>query len=105
MSEMFLRRLGNVFTYPTSIPRGWVKCLTPSGGISTFDYVTSGYQFSCALRSSDHKAECWGLDDSGQASPPDVAFLTISAGYRHVCGIQLADYQILCWGLNDSRSC
>eukprot|EP00913_Durusdinium_trenchii_P001211 g1114.t1 len=75
------------------------------GGISTFDYVTSGYQFSCALRSSDHKAECWGLDDSGQASPPDVAFLTISAGYRHVCGIQLADYQILCWGLNDSRSC
>ncbi|CAK9009220.1 unnamed protein product [Durusdinium trenchii] len=75
------------------------------GGISTFDYVTSGYQFSCALRSSDHKAECWGLDDSGQASPPDVAFLTISAGYRHVCGIQLADYQILCWGLNDVGQC
>ena len=71
------------------------------GTSDAFDYITSGYRFSCALKVADRKAVCWGLDDIGQATPPAVAFLTISAGYKHACGIQLIDHAVVCWGLND----
>ncbi|CAJ1426414.1 unnamed protein product [Effrenium voratum] len=69
----------------------------PSG---SYEHITSGFRFSCALRASDHSAVCWGLNDFGQASPPSAAFLTVSAGYKHACGIR-EDYLLACWGLDD----
>ena len=71
------------------------------GTSDLFEYITSGYRFSCALKVSDRRAVCWGLDDSGQATPPAFPFLTISAGYKHTCGIRLVDNAVVCWGLND----
>ena len=71
------------------------------GTSDAFDYITSGHRFSCALKAADRTPVCWGLDDSGQATPPAVPLLTISAGYKHACGIRLADYNVVCWGLND----
>ncbi|OLP83182.1 putative serine/threonine-protein kinase-like protein CCR3 [Symbiodinium microadriaticum] len=71
------------------------------GTSDLFEYITSGYRFSCALKVTDRRAVCWGLDDSGQATPPAFPFLTISAGYKHACGIRLVDNAVVCWGLND----
>ena len=41
---------------------------------------------------------CWGLDDLGQASPPeDGQFIAIASGYAHSCGIR-EDLSLTCWG-------
>ena len=41
---------------------------------------------------------CWGLDDYGQASPPEGERLTaIDSGAGHSCGLR-ADGSVVCWG-------
>ncbi len=49
---------------------------------------------------SDGTLACWGLNDSGQASPPSGTFTRIIAGYWHTCGVR-SDGTLACWGLND----
>jgi alpha-tubulin suppressor-like RCC1 family protein len=52
--------------------------------------------FTCALR-TDGAAICWGLDDSGQASPPAETFVQVSTGRQHACGVR-EDGTAICWG-------
>ena len=41
---------------------------------------------------------CWGIDDYGQASPPEgERFIALSSGERHVCALR-ADGTPVCWG-------
>ncbi len=51
---------------------------------------------------SDGEATCWGLDSSGQSTPPSGArFRALSAGFSHTCGIiegGIADGEATCWG-------
>lgn len=77
------------------------ELLGPSSLTVAFKSVTSGYAFSCGIRSDNLQAMCWGLNDAGQSSPPaGVAFLAISAGNRHVCGVRQTDHYVQCWGQN-----
>jgi hypothetical protein len=40
---------------------------------------------------------CWGLDESGQASPPDVELAIVRSGWTHSCGVE-PDGTPHCWG-------
>ncbi|NLN62677.1 MAG: hypothetical protein GX146_07335, partial [Myxococcales bacterium] len=40
---------------------------------------------------------CWGDNENGQATPPDVVFTAIAAGYYHTCGLD-EDGAAHCWG-------
>jgi len=58
--------------------------------------VAAGASHSCAL-DTDGRATCWGRNEYGQASPPDVALQAISAGAQFTCGLRL-DGTPICWG-------
>ena len=67
---------------------------------SAQDYVqvAAGLHHACGLHGSG-LAECWGLNDAGQASPPQIEFAKISS----TCGITPRlvpsdDAEIHCWG-------
>jgi len=75
--------------------------------------ITTGGNFSCALR-SDGGVSCWGLNSAGQlggtsdmsAVPVGVAGLTsgisaIAAGFYHACGVT-TDGGVTCWGGNET---
>ena len=62
--------------------------------------IAAGFYHSCGLDVSG-TVTCWGSDDQGQASPPDLLFETIEAGGYHNCGLTQAG-EIACWGLDDS---
>jgi hypothetical protein len=60
--------------------------------------VAAGSNHACGLH-EDGFVECWGLDDMGQASPPQIEFSEISS----TCGITPRlipsdDAEIHCWG-------
>jgi len=60
--------------------------------------IASGLHHACGLH-EDGLTECWGLDDVGQASPPQIEFAAISS----TCGITPMvtpsdDAEIHCWG-------
>ena len=40
---------------------------------------------------------CWGLNDTGQATPPAGTFIQVSAGGYHTCGLR-TDGTLACWG-------
>ncbi|MFN8602073.1 MAG: putative Ig domain-containing protein [Candidatus Binatia bacterium] len=52
--------------------------------------------FTCALDGAG-KAACWGLDSTGQATPPADTLLQITAGGTHACGLRV-DGSVVCWG-------
>src|SRR5207245_1849435 len=54
--------------------------------------------FTCGVR-SDGTVVCWGLNNSGQASPPADTFTALSAGGVHACGVK-SDGTVACWGFN-----
>lgn len=66
----------------------------------TVAQVSVGGGHSCALR-TDGTVACWGLDGSGQATPPAATFTQVSAGGAHTCGLK-PDGSIACWGANGS---
>ena len=68
----------------------------PSG---RFVSVSAGYYYTCGIRTDD-TVECWGWNESGQATPLAGRFVSVSAGYAHTCGMRV-DYTIQCWGWNE----
>ncbi len=81
--------------------------------LDTFSSAVSGFRHTCALRSSDRYAYCWGLGSSGQIGNNAVTSsgvpllvsgarpysqLTASAGGNFTCAIASADSAGYCWG-------
>ena len=46
---------------------------------------------------TDGAIVCWGSDESGQASPSQGRFESVSAGAEHSCGVK-TDGAVACWG-------
>ena len=82
-------------------------------GGQTFQSVTLGNQFACAVTTLG-QGYCWGSNNSklgngpngvDSSTPVQVAggqlFQSISSGYGHTCGVTTLS-QIYCWGLNGS---
>ena len=82
-------------------------------GGQTFQSVTLGNQFACAVTTAG-QGYCWGSNNSKLGNGPNgidssspvqvtggLSFQTISAGYGHACGVTTAQ-QVYCWGLNGS---
>ena len=44
---------------------------------------------------------CWGYDESGQATPPQGEFVSVSAGLRYTCGVRTGG-SVACWGYDES---
>ena len=42
---------------------------------------------------------CWGADYSGQSTPSEGKFISVSAGRQHTCGVR-TDNTVTCWGLD-----
>lgn len=82
-------------------------------GGHTFQSVTVGNQFACALTTTG-QSYCWGSNTSKLGTGPNgtdssspvatvggLTFQSISSGYGHTCGVTSAQ-QVYCWGLNGS---
>ena len=67
-----------------------------SGDWVLFASVSAGGSHTCRVR-SDGPVACWGLDDEGQATPPEGQFASVNAGGRHTCGVR-TDGSVVCWG-------
>ena len=79
-----------------------------------FTAVSRGSWHACGLRDTG-EIECWGANETytgfnqetreavhtytGQATPPEGNFVTVSAGGRHTCGLRTGG-EIECWGAN-----
>ena len=61
--------------------------------------ISMGNYHGCALR-EDGTLACWGLNDYGQATPPEGTFTAVAAGSLHSCGIR-TDGTLACWGSYD----
>ena len=98
--QMSSRRIGNAgyelgtdFIDPPDVPQG---------RFGQFVAITSGYDYSCGIR-TDQTATCWGGEDYGyrwKVDVPEGRFTAISAGREHTCGIR-EDQTAVCWGNND----
>lgn len=95
----------------TSTPvSNWPSVFSYSGQMSLPDmsqtgneryvFVDSGPATTCAIRKKDKGIDCWGLNDSGQASPPKTGkYIAISVGLDLSCAIR-RDKKLLCWGFS-----
>jgi alpha-tubulin suppressor-like RCC1 family protein len=89
------------------------KQVAPGGGSFPDDvepFVDDGY--SCGV-TTDNKAYCWGLNQSGvlgtggtanSSTPVRIAggrrFRFVNTGFQHVCGVTLSN-AAFCWGANN----
>ena len=74
---------------------------TPAPTATPSPSLSSGYNYSCLLR-SDGSVVCWGSDTQGQSTPPEgERFTAISSGFSHTCGLR-EDGTVSCWG-SDTR--
>ncbi len=102
-------QLGNGTSGSGSIPYGPVGVSGLTSGIAG---VTTGGNFSCALK-SDGTASCWGYGNNGELGQgADASSLTpvpvsdladatqLAAGYFHTCALDSAG-AVACWGDND----
>lgn len=82
---------------PTPIP-------TPKPSHSTrlptssryFQQVSAGASFTCGVQING-RLVCWGLNDEGQAKPPEGEFRQVSAGFKYACAVRNGG-SIVCWG-------
>ncbi len=72
---------------------GRIQATAPGG---SFTQVTSGWDFSCGLRSGG-AVECWGWHASNETLPPNEPFLAISSGETFTCGVR-TNGTLGCWG-------
>ena len=80
-------------THPTQVPSGATNTAWASIG--------AGYYHTCAMRLDDGTAECWGRNDSNEATPPDgVSFSVISGGQYFTCGTSRDTGFPVCFGEN-----
>ena len=61
--------------------------------------VDAGGGHTCGVRTNG-TAACWGLDASGEATPPGGTLSAVSAGASHTCGIETPGLSLVCWGAN-----
>ena len=65
--------------------------------------ISAGGWHGCAIK-TDGTLSCWGLNNEGQATPPDGTFSQLSAGLGHTCALR-GDGTVACWGYNgDGRA-
>lgn len=80
----------------------------PNGSLpaGSFLSVAASSTHGCAIRTADHRVECWGSNAFGQAPPgPSVEeFEEIAAGDRFTCGVRRADGRLRCWGENQQAA-
>jgi alpha-tubulin suppressor-like RCC1 family protein len=82
-----------------------------SGGL-LFREIDAGFAHTCAVRASDDRASCWGLNQDGalgdgtttrRLRPVTVLgtrrFKQVNAGGNHTCGVTLTG-RGFCWGVN-----
>ncbi|KAK3281524.1 regulator of chromosome condensation (RCC1) repeat-containing protein [Cymbomonas tetramitiformis] len=81
--------------------------VVPTGGTinSGADHTCGILQEECRLDLCWGKAQCWGRDVDGQATPyPDVTYSQVTGGYAHTCAIEINPYGntggVYCWGNN-----
>lgn len=80
---------------------GMIGCATespePSATGPTYVAISSGENHTCGIREGG-VPDCWGLDEDGQASPPQSETLVaIDSGVNHTCGLR-RDGSTTCWG-------
>ena len=91
-----VRSLGSVAVATIGVVGGYFDQRAPGG---KFMAVSVGGSHTCGLR-EDGRAECWGSNQHGKASPPrSERFTQISAGPSHTCGLR-GDGGAVCWGSN-----
>lgn len=62
--------------------------------------LTAAPNHACVIR-DDGAIECWGLDEDGQASPPEgEGYTAISLGLRHSCALD-RNGRVECWGADE----
>lgn len=95
-------QLGTGSTASSTVP-------VPVASETVYRAITTGMQFSCALR-EDGRADCWGWGAGLGSGPSDrsveqpvpvdggLRFRDISAGEEHVCAVTL-EGAAYCWGM------
>jgi alpha-tubulin suppressor-like RCC1 family protein len=100
-------RLGNGNTSDRQVPT------EVTGGHTDWSVVTTGYQHTCAIRSTTSTLYCWGNGGNGRLGTGSTStthvplavvaplsssgFTTVSAGDRHTCAIS-TDQKAWCFG-------
>ena len=54
----------------------------------------------CRTANPAYGIACWGVDDYGQATPPDTEWESVDSGWYHACAIDILG-QMECWGKNN----
>ncbi|MEY2679849.1 MAG: hypothetical protein RL661_80, partial [Pseudomonadota bacterium] len=63
-----------------------------------FSQVDAGGSSVCGILKGSAEIKCWGIDDLGQASPPEGQYKFISMGANHGCALTKAKGLMRCWG-------
>ena len=64
--------------------------------------ISVGTNHACGIR-LDQQLVCWGLNEKGQADPPEGRFTEIATGRDHSCAINAAQV-VECWGHNSNSA-
>ena len=62
-----------------------------------FSSISAGSGHVCGIIIDTGETYCWGFNEDGQASPPQIKIATVAGGYETTCGLQTNGSPI-CWG-------
>ena len=65
-----------------------------------FAAITAGGYHTCGILTSNGSADCWGLNNDGEADDQTGPYTAITAGGGHTCGILASNGSVDCWGNN-----
>ena len=89
-------------SYGQATPPGGEFVSVSAGGTAPRSSFTNAH--TCGVK-RDGSVECWGGNEgyngwfTGQATPPDGEFASVSTGGFHTCGVK-RDGSVECWGSN-----